>query len=69
MRAEKNFERAVVIVQGLPKEGEVRPTQEEQLAFYKYYKQGRLLLISEGDGSISRNQCVAWQNGHLKRDR
>jgi diazepam-binding inhibitor (GABA receptor modulating acyl-CoA-binding protein) len=36
-------------VQGLPKEGEVRPTQEEQLAFYKYYKQATV-----GDVNIPR---------------
>lgn len=32
MTTEKKFERAVAIVQGLPKEGPVQPTQEEQLA-------------------------------------
>ena len=32
MTTEKKFERAVAIVQGLPKEGAVQPTQDEQLA-------------------------------------
>ncbi|PIL35359.1 hypothetical protein GSI_02085 [Ganoderma sinense ZZ0214-1] len=33
------FDKAVSIVQGLPKEGPIQPTQDEQLYFYKYYKQ------------------------------
>ncbi|KAG8905119.1 hypothetical protein FRC01_008472 [Tulasnella sp. 417] len=38
------FEKAVAIVQGLPKDGPVQPTQDEQLSvhFYKYYKQATI---------------------------
>ncbi|CAE6413005.1 hypothetical protein ACGC1H_002936 [Rhizoctonia solani] len=34
------FDKAVKIVQNMPKDGPVKPTQDQQLAFYKYYKQG-----------------------------
>ncbi|EIN10063.1 Acbp [Punctularia strigosozonata HHB-11173 SS5] len=33
------FEKAVEIVQNLPKDGPIKPSQDEQLLFYKYYKQ------------------------------
>lgn len=33
------FEKAVAIVQGLPKDGPITPSQADQLFFYKYYKQ------------------------------
>jgi len=46
---QEKFDRAVTIVQGLPKEGPVKPNQEEQLAFYKYYKQATV-----GDVNIPR---------------
>ncbi|KAJ3552310.1 hypothetical protein NM688_g4216 [Phlebia brevispora] len=37
--SEAKFKKAVEIVQGLPKDGPVKPTQDDQLYFYKYYKQ------------------------------
>ncbi|KAI1797028.1 acyl-CoA-binding protein [Ganoderma leucocontextum] len=37
--SQTKFDKAVAIVQGLPKEGPIQPTQDEQLYFYKYYKQ------------------------------
>ncbi|KAH9831536.1 acyl-CoA-binding protein [Rhodofomes roseus] len=37
--SETKFEKAVQIIQGLPKDGPVKPTQDDQLFFYKYYKQ------------------------------
>ncbi|KAG8916594.1 hypothetical protein FRC00_014642 [Tulasnella sp. 408] len=33
------FEKAVKIVQGLPQDGPVQPSNEEKLKFYAYYKQ------------------------------
>jgi diazepam-binding inhibitor (GABA receptor modulating acyl-CoA-binding protein) len=33
------FEKAVAIVQSLPKDGPIQPTQDDQLYFYSYYKQ------------------------------
>ncbi|TFK90675.1 acyl-CoA-binding protein [Polyporus arcularius HHB13444] len=43
------FDKAVAIVQSLPKEGPIKPTQDEQLFFYKYYKQATV-----GDVNTSR---------------
>ncbi|KAK1231702.1 acyl-CoA-binding protein (ACBP)/diazepam binding inhibitor (DBI)/endozepine (EP) [Marasmius sp. AFHP31] len=43
------FEKAVQIVQSLPKDGPIKPTQDEQLYFYKYYKQATV-----GDVNIAR---------------
>ncbi|KAI0925532.1 hypothetical protein AcV5_008245 [Taiwanofungus camphoratus] len=40
--SEAKFEKAVAIIQGLPKDGPVKPTQEDQLYFYKYYKQATI---------------------------
>ncbi|KAG8893358.1 hypothetical protein FRC00_010650 [Tulasnella sp. 408] len=36
------FEKAVKIVQELPKEGPVQPTQDDKLKFYAYYKQATI---------------------------
>ncbi|KAK7050850.1 acyl-CoA-binding protein (ACBP)/diazepam binding inhibitor (DBI)/endozepine (EP) [Paramarasmius palmivorus] len=36
------FDKAVEIVQSLPKDGPIKPTQDEQLYFYKYYKQATI---------------------------
>ncbi|KAG9048094.1 hypothetical protein FS837_000800 [Tulasnella sp. UAMH 9824] len=36
------FEKAVKIVQELPKDGPVQPTQEDKLKFYAYYKQATI---------------------------
>ncbi|KAJ8519053.1 hypothetical protein ONZ45_g3944 [Pleurotus djamor] len=43
------FEKAVAIVQSLPKDGPIKPTQDDQLFFYKYYKQATV-----GDVNTSR---------------
>ncbi|KZT02275.1 acyl-CoA-binding protein [Laetiporus sulphureus 93-53] len=40
--SEAKFDKAVKIVQGLPKDGPVKPTQDDQLYFYKYYKQATI---------------------------
>ncbi|KAI0822520.1 Acbp from Moniliophthora Perniciosa [Trametes gibbosa] len=47
--SQTKFEKAVAIVQGLPKDGPIQPSQEEQLYFYKYYKQATV-----GDVNTSR---------------
>ncbi|XP_063156632.1 acyl-CoA-binding domain-containing protein 4 isoform X2 [Candoia aspera] len=36
---QKQFEAAVQVIQGLPKNGSYRPSYEEMLCFYSYYKQ------------------------------
>ncbi|TDL25635.1 acyl-CoA-binding protein [Rickenella mellea] len=36
------FDKAVEIVQSLPKDGPIKPTQDDQLFFYKYYKQATI---------------------------
>ncbi|KAJ1307367.1 hypothetical protein OPQ81_001472 [Rhizoctonia solani] len=40
--SEAKFNKAVEIVQNLPKDGPIKPTQDQQLTFYKYYKQGTI---------------------------
>ncbi|KAL8278311.1 hypothetical protein RQP46_009203 [Phenoliferia psychrophenolica] len=40
------FDKAVEIIGGLPKDGEIKPTQDDQLTFYGYFKQAK-----EGDNS------------------
>jgi len=45
----KKFEKAVAIVQGLPKGGPVQPSQDDKLYFYSHYKQATI-----GDVNISR---------------
>ncbi|TFK50022.1 acyl-CoA-binding protein [Heliocybe sulcata] len=47
--SQAKFDKAVSIVQSLPKDGPIKPTQEEQLYFYKYYKQATV-----GDVNTSR---------------
>ncbi|CCM03612.1 uncharacterized protein FIBRA_05750 [Fibroporia radiculosa] len=37
--SEAKFNKAVEIVQGLPKNGPIQPSQDDQLYFYKHYKQ------------------------------
>ncbi|KAK7690483.1 hypothetical protein QCA50_005581 [Cerrena zonata] len=39
---QSKFEKAVEIVQNLPKDGPIKPTQDDQLYFYKYYKQATI---------------------------
>ncbi|KAG9124888.1 hypothetical protein FRC07_009850 [Ceratobasidium sp. 392] len=38
--SEAKFNKAVEIVQGLPKDGPVQTSQDDKLKFYSYYKQG-----------------------------
>lgn len=46
------FDKAVSIVQGLPKDGPIKPSQDQQLKFYGLYKTG------ERPGSpMSRQRC------------
>ncbi|KAF7791752.1 hypothetical protein EIP86_002776 [Pleurotus ostreatoroseus] len=40
--SQAKFDKAVSIVQGLPKDGPVKPTQDDQLYFYKYFKQATI---------------------------
>ncbi|KAJ7587393.1 acyl-CoA-binding protein [Mycena floridula] len=39
---EAKFTKAVAIVQSLPKDGPIKPSTDEQLFFYKYYKQATI---------------------------
>jgi len=43
------FDKAVALVQGLPKEGPIKPSTDDQLYFYKYFKQATV-----GDVNTSR---------------
>ncbi|KAG5638489.1 hypothetical protein H0H81_012421 [Sphagnurus paluster] len=43
------FEKAVAIIAALPKDGPIKPTQNDQLYFYKYFKQAKL-----GDNTTDR---------------
>ncbi|KZS94152.1 acyl-CoA-binding protein [Sistotremastrum niveocremeum HHB9708] len=43
------FDKAVSIVQNLPKDGPVQPSQDDKLFFYSYYKQATV-----GDVNTSR---------------
>ncbi|KAI0052299.1 acyl-CoA-binding protein [Auriscalpium vulgare] len=40
--SKEKFELAVKIVQELPKDGPIKPTQDDQLYFYSYYKQATI---------------------------
>ncbi|KZW02893.1 Acbp from Moniliophthora Perniciosa [Exidia glandulosa HHB12029] len=40
--SETKFNKAVAIVQSLPKDGPVKPTQDQQLQFYAQYKQATI---------------------------
>jgi len=42
MSYKAKFDKAVTIVQNLPKDGPVKPSQDDQLYFYKYYKQATI---------------------------
>ncbi|KAF7312573.1 ACB domain-containing protein [Mycena indigotica] len=39
MPTEAKFKKAVEIIGGLPQDGPLKPSQDDQLFFYKYYKQ------------------------------
>ncbi|KAF6759883.1 hypothetical protein DFP72DRAFT_884509 [Ephemerocybe angulata] len=47
--SEAQFKKAAEIIQALPKDGPVKPTQDEQLYFYSYFKQATV-----GDVNTSR---------------
>ncbi|KAJ7270799.1 acyl-CoA-binding protein [Mycena rebaudengoi] len=47
--SEAKFNKAVEIVQGLPKDGPVKPSQDDQLFFYSYFKQAKF-----GDNTTTR---------------
>ncbi|THV07268.1 Acbp from Moniliophthora Perniciosa [Dendrothele bispora CBS 962.96] len=40
--SQTKFDTAVKIVQSLPKDGPIKPSQDDQLLFYKYYKQATI---------------------------
>ncbi|KAF9048518.1 acyl-CoA-binding protein [Panaeolus papilionaceus] len=47
--SEAKFDKAVAIIGALPKDGPVKPTQDDQLFFYKYFKQANI-----GDNTTTR---------------
>ncbi|KAH9856619.1 Acbp from Moniliophthora Perniciosa [Lenzites betulinus] len=47
--SQSKFDKAVAIVQSLPADGPIQPSQQDQLEFYKYYKQATI-----GDVNTSR---------------
>ncbi|KAI0322124.1 acyl-CoA-binding protein [Amylostereum chailletii] len=47
--SQAKFDKAVTIVQSLPKEGPIQPSQDDQLFFYSYYKQ-----VTIGDVNTAR---------------
>ncbi|KAL1739013.1 acyl-CoA-binding protein [Schizophyllum fasciatum] len=47
--SESKFNKAVEIIGSLPKEGPIKPTQDDQLYFYKYFKQAKV-----GDNETTR---------------
>ncbi|KAE9399790.1 acyl-CoA-binding protein [Gymnopus androsaceus JB14] len=42
MSCQARFDKAVEIVQNLPKGGPIQPSQDQQLFFYKHYKQATI---------------------------
>ncbi|PSS36743.1 hypothetical protein PHLCEN_2v1374 [Hermanssonia centrifuga] len=40
--SESKFNKAVEIIQALPKEGPIKPSQDDQLFFYSYFKQATI---------------------------
>ncbi|KAF7316617.1 ACB domain-containing protein [Mycena chlorophos] len=49
MPTEAKFNKAVEIIGALPKDGPVKPSQDDQLYFYKYFKQAKV-----GDNETAR---------------
>ncbi|PPQ92250.1 hypothetical protein CVT25_008932 [Psilocybe cyanescens] len=47
--SEAKFNKAVEIIGALPKDGPVKPSQDDQLFFYKYFKQAKI-----GDNTTTR---------------
>ncbi|TFK27795.1 ACBP-domain-containing protein [Coprinopsis marcescibilis] len=40
--SESQFKKAADIIQNLPKDGKIKPTTDDQLYFYKYFKQATI---------------------------
>ncbi|CAE6353356.1 unnamed protein product [Rhizoctonia solani] len=40
--SQAKFDKAASVVQSLPKDGPIKPTQDDQLKFYSLYKQGTI---------------------------
>ncbi|XP_077773588.1 acyl-CoA-binding domain-containing protein 4 isoform X3 [Podarcis muralis] len=63
---QKQFDAAVRVIQGLPKNGSYRPSYEEMLRFYSYYKQatvGRCQIPRPGFWDpIGRYKWDAWNS-------
>ncbi|KAG5646969.1 hypothetical protein DXG03_001692 [Asterophora parasitica] len=47
--SQAKFEKAVEIIGALPKDGAIKPTSDDQLYFYKYFKQAKI-----GDNNTTR---------------
>ncbi|THG96752.1 hypothetical protein EW145_g7724 [Phellinidium pouzarii] len=66
MSTSTNFEKAVSIVTGLPKDGPIKPTDEEKLYFYKYFKQGTVGDINTDRPGmldfVGKAKWVAWKS-------
>ncbi|KAF8071853.1 acyl-CoA-binding protein [Lyophyllum atratum] len=47
--SQAKFDKAVAIIGSLPKDGKIKPSTDEQLYFYKYFKQAKF-----GDNETTR---------------
>lgn len=70
---QKQFQAAVSVIQNLPKNGSYRPSYEEMLRFYSYYKQatmGPCLVPRPGFWDpIGRYKWDAWNRlGKMSRE-
>nr|XP_020729129.1 acyl-CoA-binding domain-containing protein 4 isoform X2 [Odocoileus virginianus texanus] len=70
---QKQFQAAVSVIQNLPKDGSYRPSYEEMLRFYSYYKQatmGPCLIPQPGFWDpIGRYKWEAWNSlGQMSRE-
>nr|2WH5_A Chain A, ACYL-COA-BINDING DOMAIN-CONTAINING PROTEIN 4 [Homo sapiens]2WH5_B Chain B, ACYL-COA-BINDING DOMAIN-CONTAINING PROTEIN 4 [Homo sapiens]2WH5_C Chain C, ACYL-COA-BINDING DOMAIN-CONTAINING PROTEIN 4 [Homo sapiens]2WH5_D Chain D, ACYL-COA-BINDING DOMAIN-CONTAINING PROTEIN 4 [Homo sapiens]2WH5_E Chain E, ACYL-COA-BINDING DOMAIN-CONTAINING PROTEIN 4 [Homo sapiens]2WH5_F Chain F, ACYL-COA-BINDING DOMAIN-CONTAINING PROTEIN 4 [Homo sapiens] len=70
---QKQFQAAVSVIQNLPKNGSYRPSYEEMLRFYSYYKQatmGPCLVPRPGFWDpIGRYKWDAWNSlGKMSRE-
>ncbi|XP_070246071.1 acyl-CoA-binding domain-containing protein 4 isoform X3 [Bos mutus] len=70
---QKQFQAAVSVIQNLPKNGSYRPSYEEMLRFYSYYKQatmGPCLIPQPGFWDpIGRYKWEAWNSlGQMSRE-
>ncbi|KAF5327520.1 hypothetical protein D9619_004403 [Psilocybe cf. subviscida] len=61
--SQAKFDKAVAVVQALPKDGPVKPTQAEQLYFYQYFKQANI-----GDNTTTRPSGLLDFAGKAKWD-